>query len=109
MSCSGSADAQDLGRLLLLLKELIPEYNPGSPLLQAALTTPLSHAEPARMQSPDRQPETALSASLRQLPKSIRMLQGSAMRSGSARRMIGDQTQAGNHEPMNCRTFKDAN
>jgi FlaA1/EpsC-like NDP-sugar epimerase len=58
------ADAQDLGRLLLLLKELIPEYNPGSPLLQAALTTPLSHAEPARMQSPDRQPETALSASL---------------------------------------------
>jgi FlaA1/EpsC-like NDP-sugar epimerase len=46
------SDAQDIGRLLVLLKELIPEYNPGSQLLQAALSTQLSHAEPAAMRVP---------------------------------------------------------
>ena len=59
-------DAQDIGRLLMLLKELIPEYNPGSQLLQAALSTQLSHAEPARIQSPARQAESVLSANLAQ-------------------------------------------
>jgi len=58
------SDAQDVGRLLLLLKELIPEYNPGSQLLQAALSPPPGHVEAARVQSPGRQPESLLSSSL---------------------------------------------
>ncbi|MGA3372932.1 MAG: hypothetical protein ABSC48_14340, partial [Terracidiphilus sp.] len=57
---------QDIGRLLVLLKELIPEYNPGSQLLQAALSTQLSHAEPAAMLSTGRQTESVLSAGIAQ-------------------------------------------
>ncbi len=37
---------QDVGRLLLLLKELIPDYNPGSQLLHAALSMQPNHAAP---------------------------------------------------------------
>jgi FlaA1/EpsC-like NDP-sugar epimerase len=33
-----AADAQDVGRLVLLLKDLIPDYNPGSQLLKSALS-----------------------------------------------------------------------
>ncbi len=59
------SDAQDIGRLLVVLKELIPEYNPGTQLLQAALSAQLSHAaEPGRMQSPGRQPESILSTNI---------------------------------------------
>jgi FlaA1/EpsC-like NDP-sugar epimerase len=57
-------DTQDVGRLLLLLKDLIPEYNPDSQLLQAALSTHLSHSELAKIQSPGRQPESVLTANL---------------------------------------------
>ena len=38
-------DERDVGRLLLLLKELIPDYNPGSQFLQAAQSFEPSHAE----------------------------------------------------------------
>jgi len=58
------SDAQDIGRLLVVLKELIPEYNPGSQLLQAALSPQLSYAEPGRMPGPGRQPESVLSANI---------------------------------------------
>lgn len=36
-------NAQDIGRLVLLLKELIPDYNPGSQLLKVALSTEPTH------------------------------------------------------------------
>jgi hypothetical protein len=57
-------DTQDVGRLLLVLKELIPEYNPDSQLLQAALSTQLSHSERAKIQSSARQSESVLSVNL---------------------------------------------
>jgi FlaA1/EpsC-like NDP-sugar epimerase len=35
-----AVDQQDIGRLVLLLKELIPDYNPGAQLLKLALSEP---------------------------------------------------------------------
>jgi FlaA1/EpsC-like NDP-sugar epimerase len=55
-------NAQDVGRLLLLLKELILDYNPGSQLLRAALSTQSNHAQPAKNQIPGRQAEGILTA-----------------------------------------------
>jgi FlaA1/EpsC-like NDP-sugar epimerase len=57
------SDAQDVGCLLLLLKELIPEYNPGAQLLRTALSVRPSHAaELAKLQGSARQPDSVLAA-----------------------------------------------
>jgi len=42
------SDERDVGRLLLLLKELIIDYNPGSNLLRAALSNQSIHVESAQ-------------------------------------------------------------
>ena len=62
-------DEQDIGRLLLLLKELIPDYNPGSELLRAALSFEPSHPEPVRYKIPAGQAESVLSANLAPAPR----------------------------------------
>lgn len=41
------SEEQDIAGLVLLLKELIPDYNPGGDLLKAALSTKTDHAVPA--------------------------------------------------------------
>ena len=38
------SEEQDIAGLVLLLKELIPDYNPGAELLKAALSTKTDHA-----------------------------------------------------------------
>jgi FlaA1/EpsC-like NDP-sugar epimerase len=43
-------DRRDVGRLILLLKELIPDYNPGSRLLKAAFTSMMNHSVPAEIE-----------------------------------------------------------
>jgi FlaA1/EpsC-like NDP-sugar epimerase len=45
-----AVDVQDVGRLILLLKELIPDYNPGSQLLKLALAVTPIHGGPAKAQ-----------------------------------------------------------
>jgi FlaA1/EpsC-like NDP-sugar epimerase len=45
------ANEQDVGRLLLYLKELIPDYNPGTQLLRTALENQSNQIEPALMHS----------------------------------------------------------
>jgi len=54
------SNEQDVGRLLLLLKELILDYNPGSQLLRAALSVQPNLAVAAKHQAPARRPETVL-------------------------------------------------
>jgi FlaA1/EpsC-like NDP-sugar epimerase len=53
---------QDVGGLLLLLKELILDYNPGAQLLRAALSIQPNLAEPAKDQIPRRQTESVMTA-----------------------------------------------
>jgi FlaA1/EpsC-like NDP-sugar epimerase len=60
------SNEQDVGRLLLLLKELIPDYNPGSQLLRAALSIQPGHVESAKSQIPGEQAESVLAANLAQ-------------------------------------------
>jgi FlaA1/EpsC-like NDP-sugar epimerase len=51
-------NAQDIARLVLLLKELIPDYNPGSQLLKVALSAePVSKPSPSKIQLPSGQGE----------------------------------------------------
>jgi FlaA1/EpsC-like NDP-sugar epimerase len=56
------SNEQDVGRLLLLLKELIPDYNPGSQLLRAALSIQPNHAEPAGIRVPAMQAKSSVAA-----------------------------------------------
>jgi FlaA1/EpsC-like NDP-sugar epimerase len=56
------SNEQDVGRLLLLLKELIPDYNPGSQLLRAAVSIQSGHAESAKSQIPGGQAKSVLAA-----------------------------------------------
>jgi FlaA1/EpsC-like NDP-sugar epimerase len=42
-------EGQDVANLVLLLKELVPDYNPGAELLKAALSTRVDHAAPAKI------------------------------------------------------------
>jgi hypothetical protein len=56
------SNEQDVGRLLLLLKELIPDYNPGSRLLRAALSIQSGHAESAKSQIPVMQARVSVAA-----------------------------------------------
>jgi FlaA1/EpsC-like NDP-sugar epimerase len=51
-------DHQDIGRLLLLMKELILDYNPGSQLLRAALSVPPGHPESVKSQLHGKLPES---------------------------------------------------
>jgi FlaA1/EpsC-like NDP-sugar epimerase len=55
------SDEQDVGRLLLLLKDLIPNYNPSSQLLRTALDAPSRHGE---LSAVGEKPEFLLSADL---------------------------------------------
>jgi FlaA1/EpsC-like NDP-sugar epimerase len=43
------SEDQDIANLVLLLKELIPDYNPGAELLKAALSTKTDHAVRAKV------------------------------------------------------------
>ena len=56
------SEAQDVGCLLLLLKELIIDYNPGSQLLRAALSSKSNHPEPVMSQISGKKAESALAA-----------------------------------------------
>jgi hypothetical protein len=54
------SDEQDLSRLLMLLKMMIPSYNPSSLLLRSALLAPSRHGEPARFLVAGEEPEDLL-------------------------------------------------
>jgi FlaA1/EpsC-like NDP-sugar epimerase len=56
------SNEQDIGRLLLLLKELIPNYNPSSQLLRSALSAPSKHTELAKLKATGGKPEELLVA-----------------------------------------------
>jgi FlaA1/EpsC-like NDP-sugar epimerase len=60
------ADTQDVARLVLLLKEVIPDYNPGSDLLKTALSVRSDHGAWHAVQVPHAQQETAIVAHLTQ-------------------------------------------
>ena len=57
-------EEQDVVSLVLLLKELIPDYNPGSKMLKAAMSVQPVHAKPAKVPVPSGQVESVLSAKL---------------------------------------------
>ena len=46
------AEAQDVANLVLLLKELVPDYNPGPGLLKAALLSKPDYARQTKVQNP---------------------------------------------------------
>jgi hypothetical protein len=60
----GIVEEQDVASLVLLLKELIPNYSPGSKMLKAAVRVQPNLAKPAKVQVPSEQVERVLSASL---------------------------------------------
>jgi FlaA1/EpsC-like NDP-sugar epimerase len=53
-------ESQDVAALILLLKEMVPDYNPGSRLLQIALSNEPNHAASAKNQGPHRQIQSAV-------------------------------------------------
>jgi FlaA1/EpsC-like NDP-sugar epimerase len=57
-------DRRDVARLVLLLKELIPDYNPGSRLLKAALSNRPSHFGPVEVEIPAEPAECYVSGNL---------------------------------------------
>ncbi|MGB7983971.1 MAG: nucleoside-diphosphate sugar epimerase/dehydratase [Terracidiphilus sp.] len=57
-------DCRDVTRLVFLLKELIPEYNPGTQLLKAALTSGPCHFGSVEVGSPDESTEYYVSGKL---------------------------------------------
>ena len=63
------SEEQDIANLVLLLKELIPDYNPGADLLKAALTTKTNRAVRAKVQVLSVQSETPAAA--KQAPASL--------------------------------------
>ena len=56
------SEAQDVGRLLLLLKELIIDYNPGSQLLRAALSDQANRTKSVISQAPGGQGDNTFAA-----------------------------------------------
>jgi hypothetical protein len=46
------SERKDVGRLVLYLKELIPDYNPGSPLLKLAMSTTATQGPLAKPSHP---------------------------------------------------------
>jgi FlaA1/EpsC-like NDP-sugar epimerase len=55
---------RDTLRIVLLLKELIPDYTPSSKLLKATVSIESSHADPARVQVLSGQAESVLAANI---------------------------------------------
>ncbi len=51
-------EKQDIANLVLLLKELVPDYNPGAELLKTAFSAKPNYAQPARVQVPGAQEES---------------------------------------------------
>ena len=64
-------ERQDVANLVLLLKELIPDYNPGAGLLKTALSTKPDYANPDNIQIPGGQDESVPMANLAQAPRMI--------------------------------------
>jgi FlaA1/EpsC-like NDP-sugar epimerase len=62
-------EEQDVANLVLLLKELVPDYNPGAELLKTALSTKPDYACPAKIQIPGGQDESVPMANLAQAPR----------------------------------------
>jgi FlaA1/EpsC-like NDP-sugar epimerase len=60
------AEAQDVAHLVLLLKEQIPDYNPGSDLLKTTLCVRPGHGAWHAVQVPHAQQETAMASHLTQ-------------------------------------------
>jgi hypothetical protein len=56
------SERKDVARLVLYLKELIPDYNPGSQLLKLAMsaTASANHSAAAKTEGPHRKPATLL-------------------------------------------------
>jgi hypothetical protein len=52
-------EEQDVASLVLLLKELIPDYNPGSRMLKPVTLIQPNHAKPVKVQVASRQVESA--------------------------------------------------
>jgi hypothetical protein len=55
---------RDTLRIVLLLKELIPDYTPSSKLLKATVSIESNHADPARVQVLSGQAESVLAANI---------------------------------------------
>jgi FlaA1/EpsC-like NDP-sugar epimerase len=64
-------EVQDVANLVLTLKELVPDYNPSSQLLETALSTKSDHGGPAKSQIPRGQDESVQMANLAQAPRMI--------------------------------------
>jgi FlaA1/EpsC-like NDP-sugar epimerase len=62
-------EEQDVTSLLLLLKELVPDYSPGSKVLNAAMLVQPDRAEPAKVQIASGPVERVLSANLTPLTR----------------------------------------
>jgi FlaA1/EpsC-like NDP-sugar epimerase len=62
-------EEQDVTSLLLLLKELVPDYSPGSKVLNAAMLVQPDRAEPAKVQIASGQVERVLAANLTPLTR----------------------------------------
>jgi hypothetical protein len=59
-----SVEGQDVANLVLLLKELVPDYNPGTELLKAALSIKPYDADPDKIPVRREQTETPVVAKL---------------------------------------------
>ncbi len=59
-------EGQDVANLVLLLKELVPDYNPGTELLKTALSIKPYNAGPAKSQIPGGQAESVPAANFAQ-------------------------------------------
>jgi hypothetical protein len=62
-------EEQDVTSLLLMLKELVPGYSPGSKIQKAAMSVQPIHVKPGTIQVPSGQVESVLSASLTPLSR----------------------------------------
>jgi FlaA1/EpsC-like NDP-sugar epimerase len=61
-------EAQDVANLVLLLKELVPDYNPGAELLKTALSTKPDYACLAKIQIPGGHAESFPTTNIAQAP-----------------------------------------
>jgi hypothetical protein len=57
-------EGQDVANLVLLLKKLIPDYNPGAELLKTALSIKAYKADPDKISVRREQIETSVAAKL---------------------------------------------
>lgn len=54
------SEERDVASLVLLFKELIPDYNPGAEVLQTALSAKMDHAGRTKVQAPYRETKTSV-------------------------------------------------